>query len=83
LLSADRFFSLSGDGWNWSEGGPWQQSFTLLGFSTNPGTFMIASGSTTVPTPEPATVLLFGTGLIGLAGFSRKKFLKKQTKSVG
>ena len=26
--------------------------------------------------PEPTTVLLFGTGLVGIAGFSRREFKK-------
>ena len=28
------------------------------------------------PVPEPATILLFGAGLIGIAGFARKKVQK-------
>jgi hypothetical protein len=34
-------------------------------------------GEGQVPIPEPATMLLFGSGLIGLAGLGRKKFKKR------
>ena len=31
-----------------------------------------------IPTPEPATLILISMGLVGLAGFSRKKFCLKE-----
>jgi hypothetical protein len=50
------------------------------GGAANGGMFDLKVEGFTTPTnavPEPATMLLLGSGLIGLAGYGRKKFLKK------
>ena len=43
----------------------------------NGGSLFLASGG--VPIPEPVSMLLFGTGLVGIGGYIRKKVKKNDT----
>ena len=56
----------------WNEGHVWAQSWSAR--DTLDGS---DGGSTAAPVPEPATIFLLGIGLIGVAGFGRKKLIKK------
>ena len=47
-------------------------------YDSGDGWIEITSVSAENPIPEPATMLLLGSGLIGLAGYGRKRFLKSK-----
>jgi hypothetical protein len=46
------------------------------GIQSSDGLGILFDGNSVAPVPEPSTMLLLGSGLIGLAGYGRKKFFR-------
>ena len=72
LASSFDFYSAPGPG---QSPGPFLSAAHIQSIGDGDSGWIAPVGETE-PVPEPATMLLLGSGLIGIAGFGRKKFKK-------
>jgi len=70
------FFGVIGCPENSSDNPATKSSFTSITSTPVASSDAPSTGDTPLATPEPATLILIGSGLIGLAGLGRKKFKK-------
>ncbi|HEY4960995.1 MAG TPA: PEP-CTERM sorting domain-containing protein [Terriglobales bacterium] len=73
LIESYNLTFLTGGGLNSGEWIRFVES-TPIGSFTMSDNYVGVTGQSVTPTPEPGTIALLGSGIVGLAGFARRKF---------